>query len=53
MPVRPALIDALGSQETGGEADPDRAVSSRGAVGRYQIEPATARAYGFDPARLH
>src|SRR5216684_4074874 len=53
MPVRPALIDALGSQETGGEADPDRAVSSRGAVGRYHIEPATARAYGFDPARLH
>ena len=39
--------------ETGGMADPDAAVSPTGALGRNQIEPSTAREYGFDPAKLH
>lgn len=52
MPVRPELLDALGMQETGGEPDPDKAVSIKGARGRYQITPPTARAYGFDPTKL-
>lgn len=30
----------------------DSAVSPKGAIGRNQIMPATARAYGFDPSRL-
>ncbi len=30
----------------------DSAVSSKGAIGRYQILPATAREYGFDPSKL-
>lgn len=30
----------------------DTAVSPRGAIGRYQIMPATARALGFDPDKL-
>lgn len=34
------------------ESSGDQAISPAGAVGRYQIMPATARAYGFDPARL-
>lgn len=34
------------------EGSGDRAVSPKGAIGRYQIMPATARAYGFDPSRL-
>lgn len=34
------------------EKSGDAAVSSAGAVGRYQIMPATARQYGFDPAKL-
>jgi Large polyvalent protein associated domain 38/Transglycosylase SLT domain len=34
------------------EGSADDAVSPTGAIGRYQIEPATARDYGFDPSRL-
>lgn len=34
------------------EGSGDDAVSVKGAVGRYQIMPGTARQYGFDPARL-
>lgn len=34
------------------ESSADNAVSRTGAVGRYQIEPSTARQYGFDPAQL-
>lgn len=34
------------------EGSGDRAVSPTGAIGRYQIEPGTARQYGYDPARL-
>lgn len=30
----------------------DTAVSPKGAVGRFQITPGTARQYGFDPAKL-
>lgn len=53
MEPRPELVEALATQETGGESNPDSAVSSKGAEGRFQIEPATAKAYGFDPKRLH
>lgn len=52
MPVRPELLNALGVQETGGESDPDTAVSIKGARGRYQITDRTARAFGFDPTKL-
>lgn len=34
------------------ERSGDNAISPKGAVGRYQIMPGTARQYGFDPARL-
>lgn len=34
------------------EGSGDQAVSRTGAVGRYQIEPGTARQYGFDPVKL-
>ena len=34
------------------ENSSDTAVSPAGAVGRYQIMPATAKAYGFDPSKL-
>jgi transglycosylase-like protein with SLT domain len=53
MEPRKELVEALAAQETGGESDPDSAVSSKGAEGRFQIEPATAKAYGYDPKRLH
>ena len=47
---RPELIDAQVQQESGGRANPPDA--GKGAVGLMQIEPATAKAYGFDPSRL-
>jgi|GEM_PF-887387 len=34
------------------EGSGDSAVSPKGAIGRYQITPDTARTYGFDPAKL-
>jgi len=34
------------------ERSGDAAVSPKGAIGRFQILPDTARQYGFDPARL-
>jgi hypothetical protein len=34
------------------ERSGDSATSYKGAVGRYQILPSTAREYGFDPSRL-
>lgn len=34
------------------ERSADDAVSPKGAIGRYQVMPDTAREYGFDPARL-
>lgn len=34
------------------EASGDNAVSPKGAIGRFQIMPATARQYGFDPSKL-
>jgi transglycosylase-like protein with SLT domain len=53
MEPRKELVEAVASQETGGESDPDSAVSSKGAEGRFQIKPSTAQAYGYDPKRLH
>lgn len=43
-----ATLDLIRKLEGSGDA----AVSSKGAVGRYQITPATAQQYGFDPSRL-
>jgi hypothetical protein len=43
------LVERL---ETGGLPHPDTQVSATGAVSRYQIEPATAVQYGFDPKRV-
>jgi len=47
----PGLLMAIASQETGGEANPDTAVSPTGAVGLFQILPSTARqpGYGVSP----
>jgi hypothetical protein len=42
------LLDRVRMLERSG----DSAVSPKGAIGRYQITPATALRYGFDPARL-
>lgn len=35
------------------ERSGDNAISPKGALGRYQIMPDTARQYGFDPTQLH
>lgn len=42
------LSDLLAKLERSGS----KAVSPKGAIGKYQIMPATARQYGFDPAKL-
>lgn len=34
------------------EGSGDDAISPKGAIGRYQIMPGTARQYGFDPSKL-
>ncbi|MDR3415026.1 MAG: lytic transglycosylase domain-containing protein [Nevskia sp.] len=48
--VDPRLLRAVAAQESGGEPNPDTAVSSAGAVGRMQITPPTARYLGMtDP----
>jgi hypothetical protein len=47
------LAPIIKNIETPGLKNPDAAVSPKGAVGRYQIMPGTARQYGFDPSRLH
>lgn len=44
VPIRDLIRHLEGSR--------DDAVSPAGAIGRYQIMPATARRLGFDPARL-
>lgn len=44
----PAILDLIRRLEGSG----DRAISPAGAVGRYQIMPATARQLGFDASRL-
>ena len=51
--VDSSLLSLVQRLETGGRANPDAAVSSAGAIGRYQIMPGTAAQYGFDPTRLH
>lgn len=40
------------SQRTGKPVTADGVLSPKGAVGRYQIMPATAAQYGLDPAKL-
>lgn len=45
-------VEQLLPQIRGLEASGDTAISPKGAVGRYQIMPGTARQYGFDPAKL-
>jgi uncharacterized protein (TIGR02594 family) len=56
--VPQSLIDKINSHETGGEENPNAAVgpvNSTGeqAIGKGQIEPSTAKQYGFDPDDLH
>lgn len=50
-----SMTPLIQNLETGGLRGKqiDAAVSPTGAIGRYQIEPGTARQYGFDPAKLH
>jgi hypothetical protein len=52
-PVHQNISGVIRQIESGGLKDPDAAVSSAGAIGRYQIMPGTAKQYGFDPDRLH
>lgn len=47
------LLPQVKNLETGGMKFPDAAISPTGAVGRYQVQPGTARQYGFDPSQLH
>lgn len=49
------LLHVIGGNETGSgpTAARNAAVSNKGALGMFQIEPGTARHYGFDPTQLH
>lgn len=47
-----AHVNQLLPQVRGLEASGDDAISPKGAIGRYQIMPGTARQYGFDPSKL-
>jgi hypothetical protein len=47
-PASTGLLALIRKLENSG----DNAVSTAGAIGRYQIMPNTARQYGFDPAKL-
>lgn len=47
-----ALEGSASAAKVQGVAEND-VVSPKGAIGRYQIMPGTARQYGFDPTRLH
>lgn len=47
------LLPQVKMLETGDMKFPDAAISPTGAVGRYQVQPGTARQYGFDPSQLH
>ena len=49
--LEPGQINALGLVRML-ERSGDSAVSPKGAVGRYQITPDTARTYGLDPSKL-
>ena len=46
------LLSAVATQETGGSANPDTAVSNTGATGLFQILPSTAANPGFGVAPL-
>ncbi len=49
--VDPLLLQAVAGQESGGTANPDLALSPKGAQGRMQIMPATGQAMGMtDPS---
>lgn len=45
-------VDQLLPQVRALERSGDQAISPKGAIGRYQIMPGTARQYGFDPEKL-
>lgn len=45
-----SLMGVMERIETGGLRNPEAATSNKGAEGRFQIMPGTARQYGFDPA---
>jgi Transglycosylase SLT domain len=49
---RPISIDEAMQIIRQREGSGDSAVSPKGAIGRYQVTPGTARQYGFDPSRL-
>lgn len=53
VPANRAMHAAIQAQETGGERNPDAAVSSAGAIGRMQTLPTTLAdpGYGVTPAR--
>lgn len=46
------LLPLVKQLETGGMKNPDTAISPTGAIGAHQVQPGTARQYGFDPAKL-
>jgi len=48
---REKLLGAIAGQESGGQKNPDLAVSPKGAIGRYQLMPDTAKALGVDPTK--
>lgn len=43
------MLTSIASVETGGEKDPDRAISKAGAIGRFQLMPKTAKGLGVNP----
>lgn len=47
-----AHVEQLLPQVRGLEGSGDHAISPKGAIGRFQIMPGTARQYGFDPEKL-
>jgi len=50
--TRTMTMDALMAEVRSRERSGDTSVSPKGAIGRHQVTPDTARTYGFDPNRL-